>query len=155
MHGHFIAKLPFRLRNCLYRRCHNDLVGEPMGFLTSLKIQPLWVRKTWKLVATGQDWGEEKIAEFLTDDVWALHVSDEPVSITELAWCIHRAQVIIDVASRVIGNTPGFELAAELSLEKQHKMVVKIIMANDINDRENLKLLETLHTLLSIVPLVD
>ena len=155
MHGYKVAQLPFRISDYRYRRCHNDLTGESLGILVSLKVKPQWVSGRWKLIAKGQDWGEERVAEFSEDEVWALRVSREKVCISELAKGMHLAQRIVDVAREVVGKTPGFEEVAERMLDKQHRLVVKAVMANELNDRFHLELLETEYSLLTMVPATE
>ena len=147
-----IARLPHRLREYRYFHCHDDLTSQPLGFLVSLKFVPCWIKGTWKLEVKGLNWNEDTAAEYCPDQVSSLRVTGVQVSISELAWCMYRAEQVVAFAREVIGHHENFELAAELTLSKRYRTVTKVVMANGLNDRFHMNLLETEHFLLTIAP---
>lgn len=147
----FVAK--FSRSDFLYRRCHDGITDQPLGLVTSIEFRPKWITGRWKLVVKGTDWGRDTEQEYAEHELDMLMVSEDTVTITELASILHRAQQVVDVARQVIGQTPGFEDAAEITLNKRFRLVTKVIMANDLNYATNMKLLLTEHFLLSIAPI--
>jgi len=147
-----IAHLPHQLREYRYHHCHDDLTDHSFGFLFSLEFVPCWIRGSWTLKVKGLNWNEETVAEYSPDQLNLLRVTGVQVSISELAWCMYRAEQVVDVAREVIGHHENFELAAEMTLNERYRMVTKVVMANELNDTFHMKLLETEHFLLSIAP---
>jgi hypothetical protein len=150
-----IARLPHLLREYRYFHCYDDLTGEPLGFLVSFKFVPCWIRGSWTLEVKGLNWNEETAAEYCPDQLNLLRVTGVQVSISELAWCLHRAEQVVAIAREVIGHHDNFEQAAELTLSERYRMVTKVVMANGLNDRFHMSLLEAEHFLLSIAPVAD
>lgn len=150
-----IARLPHRLREYRYHLCHDDLDDQTLGFVVTLKFIPCWITGSWKLTVSGRNWAEETNQEYTPDQVALLRITGEKVTISELAWIMYRAQQVVDVAREVLGDTANFEQAATLTLDRQHRIVVRAVMANQLNDRHHLRLLETECFLLSISPSVE
>ena len=150
-----IAKLPHRLREYRYHICHDDLDDTPLGFIVSLQFIPCWIKGTWNLGLCGRNWAEETIQTYTQDQVPLLRITGDAVSISELAWHMYRAEQVVDIAREVIGHHENFELAAELSLKKINRMVVKAIMANELNNNFHLELLQAEHFLLSVAPVTE
>jgi len=150
-----IARLPHRLREYRYHDCYDDLTGQPLGFLVSLQVVPCWIKGSWNLTVTGMNWGDETSVEYKQDQIHLLRITGEQVSISELAWCLYRAEQMVDLVRPFLGHDPNFELAAERTLEKVRRLVVKTVMANDLNYRSCLELLEAECFLLSCAPTVE
>ena len=150
-----IARLPHRLREYRYFHCHDDLTDRPLGFLVSLKFVPRWIKGTCNLTVTGMNWGDETSVEYKQDQIHLLRITGEQVSISELALCMHRAEKMVDLVRPFLAHHAHFEEAAERTLDKVRSLVVKTVMANNLNYRSCLELLEAECFLLSCAPTVE
>lgn len=145
-----VARIP--LSKYLYRHCHDDLTDQDMGFLTSLKVVPSRVKGTWTPKAKGRCLGEEVVQCCEQDQMHLLRITDEKVSVSELALELYRARCTVSLFRELLGEDQVLERAARIALAKEYRMVGKVMSANGTDDF-HWHLLQTEFFLLSVAPI--
>lgn len=145
-----IGHLPHRLSHYLYNKCVYG--NQNLGCLTSLRFQPKWVSRTWKLTATGMNWGNEAVVEFGEEDVWALRVLPEPVSVTELATSL--AKTCLQVMDLLVAN---FAYPWELREARQRmrhltRIRGKILLASGHDVELGIEIIDVMVLFICVIP---